>query len=266
MQAKKQPKVEKWELLPYFMQLRNVINQHIYSFDHFVEHGMRNILLAEANVEIRSSADPDFYMRYIDVSLGPPSVIEDHLERAITPYECRIRDLTYAAPIFATIRFHRDDKHVQKEVVIGKLPIMLRSRSCVLHGADRGQNELLKECYYDPGGYFVIKGTEKVILMQEQLSNNRVIIEKDGKSDCFAATITSDTYERKSRCSVVFKGGCLVVKHNTLGDDFPLFILFRAMGVESELEMMQLIVGRIGVEKEREQEQKTMKDEDDDED
>jgi DNA-directed RNA polymerase beta subunit len=31
------------------------------------------------------------------------------------------------------------------------------------------------------GGYFIIKGTEKVILIQEQLSKNRIIVEGDKK-------------------------------------------------------------------------------------
>jgi len=47
---------------------------------------------------------------------------------------------------------------------------MLRSQKCILHGKSEAELAALKECAYDPGGYFIIKGTEKVILMQEQLS------------------------------------------------------------------------------------------------
>lgn len=31
------------------------------------------------------------------------------------------------------------------------------------------------------GGYFIVKGVEKVILIQEQLSKNRIIVEADRK-------------------------------------------------------------------------------------
>jgi DNA-directed RNA polymerase beta subunit len=43
----------------------------------------------------------------------------------------------------------------------------------------RSEEELARvgECPLDPGGYFVVKGTEKVILIQEQLSKNRIIID-----------------------------------------------------------------------------------------
>jgi len=54
---------------------------------------------------------------------------------------------------------------------------MLRSEKCVLNGkSDKALSEM-KECLYDPGGYFVVKGVEKVILMQEQLSKVRFTIE-----------------------------------------------------------------------------------------
>jgi DNA-directed RNA polymerase III subunit RPC2 len=47
---------------------------------------------------------------------------------------------------------------------------MLKSEKCVLTGKTDSELAAMKECMYDPGGYFVVKGTEKVILMHEQLS------------------------------------------------------------------------------------------------
>jgi DNA-directed RNA polymerase III subunit RPC2 len=61
------------------------------------------------------------------------------------------------------------------------MPIMLRSSNCVLTGKSASELATLGECPIDPGGYFVIKGTEKVVLIQEQLSKNRMIIETDRK-------------------------------------------------------------------------------------
>ena len=54
---------------------------------------------------------------------------------------------------------------------------MLRSNRCVL--TDKSENELasLQECPIDPGGYFIVRGQEKVVLVQEQLSKNRIIVE-----------------------------------------------------------------------------------------
>ena len=58
----------------------------------------------------------------------------------------------------------------KKDVIIGRIPIMLRSSKCILTGKSPKQLAQLKECEYDPGGYFVVKGVERVILMQEQLN------------------------------------------------------------------------------------------------
>lgn len=49
---------------------------------------------------------------------------------------------------------------------------------------------VLQECPLDPGGYFIVNGTEKVILVQEQLSKNRVIVETDAKNEIVQASVT----------------------------------------------------------------------------
>jgi DNA-directed RNA polymerase III subunit RPC2 len=90
---------------------------------------------------------------------------------AVTPFQCRLRDCTYSAPLYVNIRYTRQRQIVTKNgVQIGRIPIMLRSEKCVLTGKSEEELAELKECVYDPGGYFVIKGVEKVMLMQEQLS------------------------------------------------------------------------------------------------
>ena len=75
-------------------------------------------------------------------------------------------------------------------MVIGRLPVMLRSSRCVL--SEKTDNDMgrLQECPLDPGGYFVINGTEKVILVQEQISKNRVIVEKGTKHGIVQASVT----------------------------------------------------------------------------
>ena len=52
------------------------------------------------------------------------------------------------------------------------------------------------ECPIDPGGYFIVKGQEKGILIQEQLSKNRILVEKGGKGE-ITASVTSSTHQHK---------------------------------------------------------------------
>lgn len=74
---------------------------------------------------------------------------------------------------------------------IGRLPIMLRSNKCILTGRSEAQLARMTECPLDPGGYFVVKGTEKVILVQEQLSKNRIIVETDHIKGVVQSSCTS---------------------------------------------------------------------------
>lgn len=117
---------------------------------------------------------------------------------------------------------------------------MLRSSKCLLNGKTEREVMAMRECPHDPGGYFVVKGNEKAILIQEQLSKNRVIIEADPKGNP-CASITSSTRERKSKGYILLKNGKIYVKHNTLGDDIPFAIVMKAMGIESDMEMVQLV-------------------------
>ena len=129
-------------------------------------------------------------IRFTDIHVEKPSLEENMVVSKITPHECRLRDLTYAAPISVDIRFTRSKQLVElKGVPIGRMPIMLRSNRCALHGANDQQMAGMLECPLDPGGYFICRGTEKVILIQEQLSKNRIIVDRN-KKGLVEATVT----------------------------------------------------------------------------
>jgi DNA-directed RNA polymerase III subunit RPC2 len=232
---------DKWRLLPYFLQLRSILRQHIDSFDHFVDIEMKEIVSSPSACEIRSDHDPKFYLRYEACWVGEPSIEEESYSMLrATPFQCRLRDCTYSAPIYVNVRYTRGHQIVVKRnVIVGRMPIMLRSKNCVLRDKTEEEQVLLKECCFDPGGYFIIKGVEKVILIQEQLSKNRVILEEDAKGVC--ASITSSTHERKSKSYVLVKHGRVYLKNNTLGEDIPIVIVLKAMGIESDLELVQLV-------------------------
>eukprot|EP00532_Pseudo-nitzschia_australis_P009769 CAMPEP_0168242180 /NCGR_PEP_ID=MMETSP0140_2-20121125/23258_1 /TAXON_ID=44445 /ORGANISM="Pseudo-nitzschia australis, Strain 10249 10 AB" /LENGTH=1278 /DNA_ID=CAMNT_0008177215 /DNA_START=92 /DNA_END=3928 /DNA_ORIENTATION=- len=233
---------DKWRLLPHFLKMRSLMRQHVDSFDHFVNVEMKQIVQSPSAREIRSEHDPNFYLRYTDCWLGEPSVEEDsYATSTATPFQCRLRDCTYSAPIYVNVRYTRGRQIVVKrKVKIGQMPIMLRSQKCILYGKSEHELAKLKECPYDPGGYFVVKGVEKAILIQEQLSKNRVILEKDPKGE-ICASITSSTHERKSKAYISMKKGRVYLKNNTLGEDIPIATVLKAMGVESDVEAVQLV-------------------------
>lgn len=170
--------------------MKGLVKQHIDSFNYFVDVDIKNIV--KANHKVTSDVDPRFWLKYTDISVGFPDRNDlDAIDRRVTPHECRLRDITYSAPIMVTIQYTRGKSIVQRNVNIGRLPIMLRSSKCVLTGRDETQLARMTECPLDPGGYFVVKGTEKVILVQEQLSKNRIIVETDTVKGIVQASCTS---------------------------------------------------------------------------
>lgn len=220
---------DKWKLVPAYLKLKGLVKQHLDSFDYFVDVELRKIL--KANERVDSDIDPVFYLRYTDIYVGSPKIDENMVSYEVTPQECRLRDLTYSGPIFVDVEYVRGRQIVlRRGIQIGRLPMMLKSGHCVLNRLKKEEEfARAKECPLDPGGYFVVRGQEKVILVQEQLSKNRIIVDMDRKG-LPVASVTSSTHERKSKTYVVLKNGRLYLRHNVFSEDIPLIAAIRAMG------------------------------------
>lgn len=230
-------------MVPAYLKVKGLVKQHLDSFNYFITVELKKIMAANAVVD--SEIDPHFFLRYTDIYVGTPRIEENMVGYEVTPQECRLRELTYAAPIMVDVEYTRGRQIVsRKGVVIGRMPMMLRSARCVLGqpGLSEADFARLGECPLDPGGYFVIRGTEKVILVQEQLSKNRILVDLDRKG-LVCASVTSSTHERKSKTYVGVKAGKLYLRHNSLADEVPLVIALKAMGLESDRQIMEQVLG-----------------------
>ncbi|KAL3700627.1 hypothetical protein R1sor_018649 [Riccia sorocarpa] len=203
--------------------------------NYLINCEIKKIIHAKANEKITSDVDPNFYLKYTDIFVGKPCVEQDYIVEDITPHQCRLRDMTNAAPISVDVEYTRGKEIVvrkgkdgQGALVIGRMPLMLRSSRCVLYGKSEPELARLGECPLDPGGYFVVKGTEKVILIQEQLSKNRIIID-------------TDSHGKKSKTNLAVKHAKIYLRHNTFGDDIPIVAVLKAMGVENDQEIVQMV-------------------------
>ncbi|KAJ6482905.1 hypothetical protein C8R47DRAFT_1282854 [Mycena vitilis] len=234
---------DKWLLLPAFLKVKGLVKQHIDSFNYFVETDIKNIV--KVNNKVTSDVDPRFWLKYTDINVGLPDRNEpEAIDKRVTPHECRLRDITYSAPISVTIHYTRGRNIVQRTVNIGRLPIMLRSSKCVLTNKNATQLARMTECPLDPGGYFVVKGTEKVILVQEQLSKNRIIVELDSVKGTVQASCTSSTHGGlKSKTYVATKKGKIFLRHNCVHEDIPIVIALKALGIQSDKEILLLTAG-----------------------
>ena len=119
---------EKWRLLPAFLQVRGLVKQHVDSFNHLVDIEIKQIV--KANEKVTVDTDPSFYLKFLDVYVGEPSVEEEfHSERTwssdrFTPQECRLRDITYSSPIKADIEYTiGTQRKIRRGVPLGRMPI-----------------------------------------------------------------------------------------------------------------------------------------------
>ncbi len=166
-----------YTLLKKYFQENSVVRANIESFNNFIDNELQVII--NENKEIEPTIIPpnvdEFKIRLDNVWVTKPEITEaDGSKRSIYPVEARLRKLSYSAPMFLEVSAHING--VQREsftTQVANIPIMLKSKYCHLNGLSR--EELIKhnEDPDDPGGYFIINGTEKALVNIEDLASNR---------------------------------------------------------------------------------------------
>ena len=105
---------DKWKLLPAFLKVKGLVKQHLDSFNYFVSTDIKKII--RANDLVVSDFDPSFYLKYLDIYVGTPLVEESlNVCTQITPQECRLRDMTYSAPVTVDIEYTRGTQRVRRK-------------------------------------------------------------------------------------------------------------------------------------------------------
>ncbi|UYV64305.1 POLR3B [Cordylochernes scorpioides] len=239
MSEKKEEHIKgKSPIVESFIEEYGFISHHLDSFDRFVDKGLKNII--KNNKYFENEA---FSLEYLAIGVEKPTFIEGMgIEDKITPQECRLRDITYAGRIWADIEYSFGNQSAKRaRVTLGRLPIMLRSKLCHLYGASKDEMFQMKECPLDPGGYFIINGTEKVILMQEQLSKNRIIIQKS--NDVISCQVVSSTENSKSRAVFEWKNEVFYLKSNSFTEPINIILVLKGLGVETDLRITYLLTG-----------------------
>lgn len=221
--------------------------------------------------------DKEIVIRMKNIHLGRPTIKEANgAEHPATPMECRLRKLTYFSPVYLDFQIIDEDEPtplIEERVHIGNLPIMVRSAQCNLHAnhishlcgdadrklsphtstedADRLKQLLRRagEDPLDPGGYFIINGTERVLISMEDLAPNRVTVEKNKKyahETEVAKIFSQKDGVRKPLNIEKRRDGMLMVKIPSAGTTpIPVVLLMRALGMENDKEIFAAIAGPV---------------------
>ena len=216
------------------------VQHQVNSFNEFLEFRLQKIIDEIGEIQLETPELAEFKIRLGKVRVPPPQTKEaDGAVRNTTPNEARIRDLTYASPIFVEmIPVINGVEQEPQEVKLGDLPIMLKSKLCTLNGMSREQLVENGEDPDDPGGYFIINGTERVIVAVEEVLANRPIIEK--KSEMETARINSEAAGFVQRHLLERKGGIITISFANL-KKLPVVVLLRALGMERDKDIIEAI-------------------------
>lgn len=184
------------------------------------------------------------------------------------PREARLRNLTYCAPIYVDISKVEvtvledgtqveEGEEVAEKLYIGEVPIMLKSTCCSLDGYKPTELAELGECPYDQGGYFVINGSEKVLIAQERMANNHVYVfrkSQPSKYSCVAEcrSVMEKSTRSTSTMSVqllsrmgkkaALSGAPIKATLPYVNTDIPILIVFRALGFVADKDILEHIV------------------------
>ena len=179
----------------YFKKNKILINHQLSSFNYFIDNQLLDITKQYNPIKLQFQNQKRKKMKkrmilvilcmcFDNTRLGKPQIHENNgTTKCMTPHIARLRNLTYSSPVYidvviTTVEYNKKTKKTKKhtkvinKVAFGKLPIMLRSKCCILN-TNLVNNE---ECSNDLGGYFIINGSEKVIVSQEHTAENRVLI------------------------------------------------------------------------------------------
>lgn len=227
----------KWNLLPSILKTTGLTKLQLNSYNDFIDFGLTRIM--KANQKVIISDNPLRYIQYKYIYVEKPYYPKT--KKVLTPQACRLTGLTYAGNVYVDYDYFDGKKMESKsKVQIASLPIMLQSCRCHLYNATPEEFAEADECPYDPGCYFIIRGTERVVLVQEQSPYNRILIEGSGTEER-QAICNSSTDTHKTRIELLWKKGTLTLHHNMLAEDLPVFVVFRAFGITSDQEITQII-------------------------
>jgi DNA-directed RNA polymerase II subunit RPB2 len=211
----------------------------------------------EVNIEFRN------------VNIRKPTIFENN--GAVTPMypnDARLRNITYAAPVYIdlhisttmfdpTTNVRETRTRTLQRIHVGKIPVMVGSKFCMLCETPEKTPRDLGECSTDPGGYFIIQGGERIIISQERMAENRMFVFRNSKNrnkeaekiECKSIGLDNEGAPKSIAVIILHNAKNPVAPEHIrvslprIKTEIPLFVMFRALGFQSDKEIIELIMG-----------------------
>ncbi len=223
-------------MIECYYRVNTLVKQQLDSYNKFLEKGLQTVVDRVGKI---STNVEGFELKVGKIRVEQPRYYEvKGGYRQVLPSEARLRNLTYAAPVFLEIIpvFNGVERPTYSDVFVGEIPIMVKSKLCYL--SSMSENDLVEhgEDPNDPGGYFIINGSERVLVSIEDLVPNKLMVTRE-KSD-IVSKIFSTHHGFRARCVVERnKDGVLTAEFPSTPGGIPLPQLLRVLGFEKDSEI-----------------------------
>ena len=189
------------------LEMPNLIEVHKDSYQWFLDEGLKEVF-----DDISPIAD---YSGHLSLEFVDFTLCEDDVKYTID--ECKERDATYAAPLKVRVRLHNKetDEINEHEIFMGDLPLMTKTGTFVINGAER---VIVSQLVRSPGIYYGIAHDKlgKKLYSSTVIPNRGAWLEYETDSnDVF--------YVRVDRTRKV-----------------PITVLIRALGIGTNAEIVDL--------------------------
>ena len=254
--------------------VRRLVDHQVDSFEDFIRNKLPLIIQSTAPITVWHEQDPvikkykyEFRLSFEKVTYMKPRIQEaTGRVKPMLPMEARVRNFTYAAQMYADVRFtartykgpnldtYDEESRVFEGISLGKLPVMLGSSLCLLKDYPLSLKEY-GECAHDPMGYFIIHGSERTILCQEKVADNRIMVFQSKKTSSkhtysvemksLHESFTMPPKKLEIRLSSKFNGFGypLLACVPRFREDIPAMVFFKALGVTADKDIAQLVWG-----------------------
>lgn len=274
---------EPWDIInTYFKDdhFKMLVRNQLESFDDFVNLQIHKTVNMFNPVAIHSSDDYNeehnlyrisLEINFKNLTLTRPSIHENNgATKLMFPNEARLRNFTYNSNIH--VDFHikytyyqgeefnikKEKTEVLKNVKIGSIPVMLKSSVCLLTQFSELSHKQTDECFMDPGGYFIVNGSEKTVIGQERAAENKIycfdLTKNNSKWQTVCEVNSSPDYKEISpkKVSILItsrgmdgyntNGSPIYIQLKRLKQPVPIAILYRALGIITDKDICKHIL------------------------
>jgi len=232
----------------------------MYSFQHnsynqFVNEIVFKELEDNPNLIYENVTKDKIYkyrLKFSNIQLKPPTDESSNEDDILFPEDARIKFLTYSSRLIADIKQIQEVIDLEtnevtekvsfedKAVTVAKIPIEFRSNYC---STVLKKDRITTECPFDPGCYYILKGSEKIIMSQERIAENKILVfsKKDANFpdgvSYYAQVNSKKTEDLNSQLQIISikmtKTFSLVITMSQM-QEIPVYILFKALGIVSD--------------------------------